>query len=180
MSNHRLRMKAPKALISCADYWRSMNASERRAILFGAAVLTPLILVFGVWLPVSDRVAALENRLTERELQLANMRALLSTTGRLAANPSESPATTRPQTVDLPARIEAQLRNALPTFKGSVRAVEGGFELTLESGGFDALMQWISEQARRDAFFVLEAQLSPVMKSPGLVGGRIRFIQGGA
>jgi general secretion pathway protein M len=166
-----------------AAWWRARPPRERRVLAGGAAVLLPLLIVFGVALPAAERVRKLEERAVVLDRQLSEMRAMqaaMKARGPVAdTGPSslvDSPA------AGLPARLESELA-ALPGFKGSVRAAEGGnaggVDITIESAPFDALVVWFERTQKRERLFVAEAKFSAVA-DVGRVGGRVRLTKGGA
>ena len=158
-------------------WWLARDVRERRALRWGAGVLLPIVLVFGFWLPLTERVQKLEARVAEARAQLAEMR------GMHAWWRSRPGATARPVLpVGLTARLEAELRAAVPDFKGSVRASDDGVELMFEAAAFDTLLPWLAQVARRDGLFAHEVQLATPTgggSAAGLVGGRVRLQAGG-
>lgn len=154
-------------------WWRARAAGERRTLRWGAALLLPVVLVFGVWLPLTERVHKLEARVVEARAQLAEMRGMHAL---WRSRPGTAARAALP--IDLAARLEGDLRAALPAFNGSVRTSEDGVELLFEAASFDALLPWLAQVARRDGLFPREVQLAAVKATAsgaGLVGGRIRL-----
>jgi type II secretory pathway component PulM len=155
-------------------WWQARQARERRALRWGAFVLLPLLVIFGLWLPLSERVRKIEAQVVQARAQTAEMRGMRDAWG------GKGKATARAALpLDLAPRIEAELRSGVPGFKGSVRAGDEGVEVLLEAVAFDALLPWLALLGRRDGLFPREVQLQPVASGAssgaGLVGGRIRL-----
>lgn len=171
----RLRPALGQRLRPLNAWWLARDARERRTLRWAAGLLLPVILVFGLWLPLSERVRKLEARVADGRAQVAEMRGMQAW---WRSRPGMGAHAALP--VDLAARLEGDLRAAQPAFKGSVRASEDGIELLLEAASFDALLPWLAQVARRDGLFPREVQLVAVTTpSPaagaGLVAGRVRL-----
>jgi general secretion pathway protein M len=173
---------------SFAAWWRARAPRERSALAGGAAVLLPLLLVFGLALPATERIRRLEDRSSVLERQLSEMRAMqaaMKARGGMAHAAEDAGATGPADAAGaaaLSARLESELA-ALPGFKGSARVAEGGvagaIDITVESAPFDALVVWLERVQKRERLFVAEAKFTSLAEA-GRVGGRIRLARGGA
>lgn len=173
----RLRPALAERLRPLRAWWRARDARERRALRWGAGILLPIVLVFGFWLPLDERVRKLEVRVAEARAQLAEMRGMHAW---WRSRPGATARAVLP--AGLAVRLEAELRAAVPDFKGSVRASDDGVDLLFEAASFDALLPWLAQVARRDGLFAHEVQLAaltvgaaPSSAGAGLVGGRVRL-----
>lgn len=170
----RLRPALAERLRPLGAWWAAREARERRALRWGGGLLVPVVLVFGLWLPLTERVHKLETRVVEARTQVAEMRGMHAWWRSRPGSVSRAAVA-----VDLAARLEAELRTALPAFKGSVRSSDDGVELLVETVSFDALLPWLAQVARRDGLFAREVQLTALSAGAapgaGLVGGRVRL-----
>lgn len=90
-------------------YWSARTERERRFILIWAAALGTLILIFGIALPLNQKIAQLEKRIPPLEKQLLLMRAQTQNT---PAKPATSIADLRSTLFEILARdkIHADIR----------------------------------------------------------------------
>lgn len=153
-----------------ATRWQTLAARERRALVFGAAVLGPLLLVFGLALPLSDQLARLERRGAVLTHQLAELRAMHAW---LQANAAPVPAADG--VAAAAARLDAELV-ALPGFQGSVRLAGDGVDVLIEAAPFDPLLLWLDGVQRRERLFPAEVRLA-ARPEAGRVGGRVRLLR---
>ena len=154
--------------------WRERQPRERRLIAAAAIVLVPAVLIFGVLLPVHDRLRTLEDDVPRLRTQLALMQEMGARSAGSAAAASGSGAVAR----DLVARVEAAL-GAPGGFRGTVTRSDSGVDIVVEEAGFDALLDSLARLQRNDALFATETRLQ-AGAAPGGVSGRIRLGTGGS
>ena len=171
----RARRALAQRLRPLDAWWAARDARERRALRWGGAFLLPIVLVFGFWLPLTERIQKMEASVAAQRAQVAEMRGMQAWwRSRPGSTTPAAPA------LGLAGRLETELREGIPGFRGSVRASEDGVELRLEAVAFDALLPWLAQVGRRDGLFPSEVQLAAVTTSSplggaGLVSGRVRL-----
>lgn len=152
--------------------WRERQPRERRLIAAAAIVLVPAVLIFGVLLPVHDRLRALEDDVPRLRTQLALMQEMAARAAGSGTAGAGSSAVSR----DLVARVEAALA-AHGGFRGSVTRSDSGVDVVVEEAAFDALLARLATLQRSDAVFAVETRLQAGTR-PGTVSGRIRLATG--
>lgn len=152
-------------------WWQTREPSEKRTLRWGAIVLFPLLLIFGLWLPLDEHVQKLEARVFNARAELTEMRGMQSW---IKATNSDATTTRAALPPDLPSRLEDELQRTVPEFGGQVRANAGGIDIQIRTASFDALIPWLARLAREEGLFTVELQLSPGRRT-GLVEGRVRL-----
>ena len=146
-----MRMKLPPAL---ANWWAARLPRERRVLTWGAGLLVPLVLVFGIALPGIERVRALQDRVQAQDRQLAEMRSIREA---LRAGTAVKPVGDSPvPDAALAARLEASAAAELGGFRGSLRMTEEGLVLGIDSAPFDDLLGWLEKMQKRERLFAAE------------------------
>jgi type II secretory pathway component PulM len=161
------------AMARARESWQQRPVHEQRLALFAVAVLAPLLVIFGVLLPLRDRIAALEKRVDGMRVQVAAMRDMQA---RISRSGGQVTAVS-----PLPADIVSRLRDSLAAhgdFRGTLARNDRGVELLIEHVRFDALLAWLSATARRDGLVASELRVAGT-GDPGIVAGRLQLSQGG-
>jgi type II secretory pathway component PulM len=148
------------------QWFTALSESERRMVLAGA-VLAPLLLIFGVLLPLDRSVAHAQDRLLKKRNDLAWMQGVAP---ELAAAPQPPSAAGESLLVivDRSAR-ESGLAGSLA---GSEPAGPGGLSLRLQKAPFDALIAWLARLAQQNGIRVDSASIDSA-GAPGLVNAAV-------
>ncbi|HEX4619359.1 MAG TPA: type II secretion system protein M [Steroidobacteraceae bacterium] len=147
-------------------WFTALSERERRMVLAGA-VLAPLLLIFGVLLPLDRSVAHAHDRLLKKRNDLAWMQGVAP---ELAAAPQPPSAAGESLLVivDRSAR-ESGLAGSLA---GSEPAGPGGLSLRLQKAPFDALIAWLARLAQQNGIRVDSASIDSA-GAPGLVNAAV-------
>ncbi|HYB64012.1 MAG TPA: type II secretion system protein M [Steroidobacteraceae bacterium] len=151
---------------SVAQWFAALSGRERRIVQAGA-VLAPLLLVFGVLLPLDRSVAQAHERLARKRNDLAWMQGVAP---ELAASPQPPSAAGESLLVivDRSAR-ESGLSGSLA---GSEPAGPGGLSLRLQKAPFDTLVAWLARLAQQNGIRVDSATIDSA-GAPGLVNAAL-------
>lgn len=151
---------------SAAQWFAALSQRERRIVQVGAA-LVPLLLVFGVLLPLDRSVAQTHERLVKKRNDLAWMQGVAP---ELAASPQPPSAAGESLLVivDRSAR-ESGLSGSLA---GSEPAGPGGLSLRLQKAPFDTLIAWLARLAQQNGIRVDSATIDSA-GAPGLVNAAL-------
>lgn len=162
-------MKPPADRLSfeaLARWFAALSERERRIVQSGA-VLAPVLLVFGVLLPLDRSVDQLQKQLLRKRSDLAWMQGVAP---ELAAAPQ--PPSDRGESllviVDRSAR-ESGLAGALA---GSEPAGPGSLSLRLQKAPFDTLVAWLARLAQQNGIRVDSATIDSA-GAPGLVNAAV-------
>jgi type II secretory pathway component PulM len=149
-----------------AQWFAALSAREQRIVQTGA-VLAPLLLVFGVLLPLDRSVAQTHARLLKKRNDLAWMQGVAP---ELAASPQPPSAAGESLLVivDRSAR-ESGLAGSLA---GSEPAGPGALSLRLQKAPFDALIAWLARLAQQNGIRVDSATVDSA-GAPGLVNAAV-------
>src|SRR5690349_13472365 len=162
-----MKLSADNLTLDAVVQWfAALSERERRMVLAGA-VLAPLLLVFGVLLPLDRSVAHAHDRLLKKRNDLAWMQGVAP---ELAAAP-QSPSAAGESLlviVDRSAR-ESGLAGSLA---GSEPAGPGGLSLRLQKAPFDTLIAWLARLAQQNGIRVDSASIDSA-GSPGLVNAAV-------
>jgi type II secretory pathway component PulM len=162
-----MKLSADKlTLDALVQRFAALSERERRMVLAGA-VLAPLLLIFGVLLPLDRSVAHAHDRLLKKRNDLAWMQGAAP---ELAAAPQPPSAAGESLLVivDRSAR-ESGLAGALA---GSEPAGPGGLSLRLQKAPFDALIAWLARLAQQNGIRVDSASIDGA-GAPGLVNAAV-------
>ena len=161
-------------------FWHARNAGERRLLRIALWFALPTVLVFGLLLPLRDRVAVLERQIPALRLQAAAVRAMHDELAALPAAARTAPedATRRQPAAIGVERLRARIDARVAGFSGTLGGNPNGFELAIEHAPFNALLQWLAEVQRDEALFVVEARFS-ALEPDGSVAGRVLLAHGG-
>src|SRR5215469_13681937 len=129
---------------SLAQRFAALSAREQRIVQLGA-VVAPILLVFGVMLPLDRSVAQMHERLLKKRADLAWMQGVAP---ELAASPQPPSGAGESLIVivDRSAR-ESGLAGAMA---GSEPAGPGGLSLRLQKAPFDPLIAWLARLAQQN------------------------------
>lgn len=157
------------------EFWAQRNRREQRLMAGAALLLVPAVLVLGIVVPVHARLDQLEKSVPTLRAQLAHMQDIKARNGSRSATPTGAEPILAQ---DLTSRVEATLKRD-GQFQGSVTRGERGIDVAIDRAGFDALLQALATLQQGDALFVSDLRLQAT-GTPGLVGGRLRLLAGGA
>ncbi|HWZ62895.1 MAG TPA: type II secretion system protein M [Steroidobacteraceae bacterium] len=148
------------------EWLGQLSERERRMVVAGA-VLVPLLLVFGVLLPLDHSVAQAHARLLKKRTDLEWMQGVAP---ELAASPQPPSAAGESLLVivDRSAR-ESGLSGAL---SGSEPAGPGALSLRLQKAPFDVLVVWLARLAQQNGIRVDSATIDSA-GAPGLVNAAV-------
>jgi type II secretory pathway component PulM len=151
---------------SIAQWFAGLSEREQRIVQIGA-VLVPLILVFGLLVPLDRSVAQAHERLLKKRNDLAWMQGVAP---ELAAAPQPPSAAGESLLVivDRSAR-ESGLATALA---GSEPVGPGGLSLRLQKAPFDTLIAWLARLAQQNGIRVDSATIDSA-GAPGLVNAAV-------
>jgi type II secretory pathway component PulM len=149
-----------------AQWFQALSEREQRIVQIGA-ILVPLLLVFGVLLPLDRSVAQAQERLLKKRNDLAWMQGVAP---ELAASPQPPSAAGESLLVivDRSAR-ESGLAAAMA---GSEPAGPGGLSLRLQKAPFDTLIAWLARLAQQNGIRVDSASIDSA-GAPGLVNAAV-------
>ena len=142
---------------SLRAFWSRRQPRERRILALGGALALPLILVFGILLPLQDARQRLDSTVAKERQRTANMRAMQTEIERLSALPAK-PSPTGPQLV---AAIEASARGyfASPAITATLEGET--VKLSLGSMPFERLVGWLDLIRQSDHVTVRSASIHP-------------------
>jgi general secretion pathway protein M len=151
---------------SIAQWFAALSGREQRIVQIGA-LLVPLLLVFGVLLPLDRSVSQAHERLLKKRNDLAWMQGVAP---ELAASPQPPSAAGESLLVivDRSAR-ESGLAGALA---GSEPAGPGALSLRLQKAPFDTLVAWLARLAQQNGIRVDSATIDSA-GAPGLVNAAV-------
>ena len=151
---------------SIAQWFAALSRREQRIVQI-SAVVVPVLLVFGVLLPLDRSVAQLHERLLKKRADLAWMQGVAP---ELAASPQPPSAAGESLLVivDRSAR-ESGLATALA---GSEPAGPGALSLRLQKAPFDTLIAWLARLAQQNGIRVDSATIDSA-GAPGLVNAAV-------
>jgi type II secretory pathway component PulM len=154
------------SLESIAQWFTALSAREQRIVQLGA-LLAPVLLIFGVLLPLDRSVAQAHERLLKKRNDLAWMQGVAP---ELAAAPQPPSAAGESLLVivDRSAR-ESGLASAIA---GSEPAGPGALSLRLQKAPFDTLIAWLARLAQQNGIRVDSATIDNA-GAPGLVNAAV-------
>lgn len=147
--------------------WLAQLSPRERRIVGAGAILAPLLLVFGVLLPLDHSVAQAHARLLKKRTDLEWMQGVAP---ELAASPQPPGAGGESLLVivDRSAR-ESGLSGSL---SGSEPAGPGALSLRLQKAPFDVLVVWLARLAQQNGIRVDSATIDSA-GAPGLVNAAV-------
>lgn len=140
-------------------------------IAAAAAILVPTVMLFGVVLPVHERLRVLERNVPQLRTQLVLMQEMAARSAGKGGNGATDLVMAR----DLVGRVEARLMAG--GFRGTVTRSASGIDIVVEQAGFDSLLEDLAVLQRSEALFASESRLQAGPR-PGLVSGRLRLTTG--
>ncbi|MCG5536827.1 type II secretion system protein GspM [Ectothiorhodospira mobilis] len=130
-------------------WWNGLAPRERRVLRLGGIALALILLWWGLWLPLTERVARSQQTVAELRADLAWMQAAARAV-RAGRGQEETPPTDRGER-SLLGRVDATAREA--GLAGHLRRVqpdgEGTVRVWLDDAPFDAILQWLDPLQRR-------------------------------
>lgn len=153
------------------EIWNGLNASERRLLAMGGALLAIVLLFVMLWLPLEKDLARLRVSVPQDRTQLEHMRALADAVRPLRAKlRTRSAGATPLSAVD--AMLTAQnLRSAVTHLEADG---DSGVRLTLDGVPFNTLVSLLAELQDTQQLVVDSATLDAQTK-PGLVNANLRL-----
>ena len=146
--------------------FNTMTERERRMVLVGGIVVV-LLLVFGVILPLDQKVAQAQKRITQKTTDLAWMR---ENGPELAAAPPVRAATG--ESLLAIADRSARESNLGSSIAGSDPSGTGGLRMRLEKAPFDTLVTWLARLSDQNGVRVQSATIDST-GTPGTVNAAI-------
>lgn len=159
------------------QHWDKRLLHERRAIIFGAAIVLPLLIYFLFWQPSHEAVRKLREQLPQLRIHADQMQ---KTSGQIEA------LRHRPQLAVMDARaVQSAIETAASTHQlsaslTSITAQEpNGVRITMAAISFEKLLIWLrelqtSQHIRVDSISVTK------LSDPGMVAVRATLTNGGA
>lgn len=154
-------------------WWARLQANERRIMIAGAVVLALVVPYFGVWLPLQDDIAALEEQVREQQAVKRWMQQAAAEVKQLSASgsaPAERPRDGRSllAVVDQTAKrsgLGPGLRRLEPEGRAAVR-------VWLEQVAFDDMAAWLTGLEQQNGL-VVDTITIDRQDLPGQVNARI-------
>ncbi|OSM05326.1 type II secretion system protein GspM [Magnetofaba australis] len=137
-----------------------LNDRERKLVLGGGGALIVLLLVFGVWLPISDHVSAQQREVSLQRQDLAWMRQAAEEVGRLRAQGATAKGAQAAPGESLMSLADRSAREQ--GLGGAIRRIEPaekGVSVRLEGVGFDRMMQWLGHVREQFGVMVTRADV---------------------
>jgi type II secretory pathway component PulM len=156
------------------DWFGALAQRERRLVLWGGVGAALLILVFGILWPLHSAVASARQQVTQKNSDLAWMRAHaleVRASAATAASAGESLVVTIDRTAH-----ELGLGNAI---KATTPAGANGTRVELANVSFDLMAGWLARLQEQFGVTVLAASVDP-SGGPGLVNASLELTRGGA
>lgn len=157
------------------QHWDKRLLHERRAILFGAAIVLPLLTYFLLWQPSHDAVGKLRKTLPQLRMQTEQMH--------LASAQIEA-LRHRPQLAVMDAlAVKRAIESSATTHGTSLTTIDAqepnGVRITLAAISFEKLLIWLrelqtSQHIRVDSISVTK------LSDPGMVAVRATLTNGNA
>jgi len=155
---------AAATLASLRARFEALSPRERRTLLFGGAAAV-LVLAVGVLLPFEKRVAAAQQRVAQKQADVAWLRSLGPQLAQLAASPRlQNSGESLVVLVDRAAREQ----NIASQLTGSQPVGDGGLSVRFEQVPFDALAAWSASLVQRAGVHIASATVESAAGS-GLV-----------
>jgi len=153
------------------EIWIGLNASERRLLAMGGALLVIVLLFVMLWLPLEKDLARLRVSVPQDRTQLEHMRALAD-----AVRPMRAKLRTRSAGATPLSAVDAML--TAQNLRSAVTHLEAdggnGVRLTLEGVPFNTLVSLLTELQDTQQLVVDSATLDAQTK-PGLVNANLRL-----
>ncbi|MBK1691695.1 general secretion pathway protein GspM [Ectothiorhodospira mobilis] len=131
------------------SWWNELAPRDRRVLRLGGIALALILLWWGLWLPLTDRVARSQQSVAELRADLAWMQAAAQVV-RSARGQEEPPPVHRGER-SLLGGVDATAREA--GLGGSLRRVqpegEGRVRVWMDDAPFDDIVQWLDRLQRR-------------------------------
>lgn len=154
------------SLQSIAQWFAALSAREQRMVQLGA-LLVPVLLVFGVLLPLDRSVAQAHARLLKKRNDLEWMQGVAP---QLAASPQ--PPSAAGESLLVIVDRSARESGLAASLAGSEPAGPGALSLRLQKAPFDALIAWLARLAQQNGIRVDSATVDSA-GAPGLVNAAV-------
>jgi general secretion pathway protein M len=162
-----MRPKPDRLRFDALQQWvAALSESERRIALIGA-VIAPVLLIFGVLLPLDRSVSQAHERLMKKRTDLAWMQGVAP---ELAAAPG--PPSTAGESLLVIVDRSARESGLAGSLAGSEPAGPKGLSLRLQKAPFDMLVAWLARLAQQNGIRVDSATIDSA-GAPGLVNAAV-------
>lgn len=155
---------APPFVDDLRSRYEALSPREQRTVLLGA-VAAALVLAVGVLWPFEQRVGAAQQRVAQKQSDLAWLQSLGPQLAQLATSPRlQNSGESLVVLVDRAAREQ----NIAGQLAGSQPVGDGGLSVRFEQVPFDALAAWSASLVQRAGVHIVSASVES-SAAPGLV-----------
>jgi len=157
------------------QHWDKRLLHERRAILFGAAIVLPLLTYFLLWQPAHDAVSQLHSKLPQLRIQADQMH---QASGQIEA------LRHRPQLAVMDAlAVQSAVENSASTQDASLTSITAqepnGVRITIAVISFEKLLIWLRELQTAQHIRIESISVTK-LSDPGMVAVRATLTNGNA